>query len=58
MQPGTYRLTFDAATYFRSLNIVSFYPEVANVFSARDTTQHYHIPLLLGPFGYITYRGS
>lgn len=58
VQPGTYRLTFDVATYFRSQNIVSFYPEVTIAFGVRDATTHHHIPLLLGPFGYTTYRGS
>lgn len=58
LQVGTYRVTFDVATYFRSLNTVSFYPEVVITFVVRDATQHHHIPLLLGPFGYTTYRGS
>jgi 5-hydroxyisourate hydrolase len=58
MQPGIFRLTFDIATYFRSQNTMSFYPEVTIAFSVRDATQDQHIPLLLGPFGYTTYRGS
>lgn len=58
LQPGVYRLTFDVATYFRSLRTTGFYPEVSVVFSVRDVTQHYHIPLLLSPFGYTTYRGN
>ena len=49
---GTYRLTFD--TRARS----SFFPEVTIVFEAADTAAHYHVPLLLSPFGYSTYRGS
>jgi len=49
---GTYRLTFDTAA--RS----DFFPEVAIVFEVKDAQQHYHVPLLLSPFGYSTYRGS
>ena len=53
-----YRLTFDVAQYFNANEIESFYPEVTIVFSVTDATQHYHVPLLLSPFGYSTYRGS
>lgn len=55
---GTYRLTFDSAAYFRAWNMEGFYPEVHVVFEVRDLAQHYHIPLLLAPYGYSTYRGS
>ena len=55
---GTYRLTFDTAAYFRSLGVESFYPSVSVVFAVTDAAQHYHVPLLLSPFGYSTYRGS
>ena len=55
---GTYRLTFDTESYFRSLGIEGFYPEAAIVFHLRDANQHHHVPLLLSPFGYSTYRGS
>ena len=58
LQPGVYRLTFEVTTYFRSQNVTSFYPEVVVIFSLRDVAQPYHIPLLLSPFGYSTYRGS
>jgi 5-hydroxyisourate hydrolase len=58
IEPGTYRLTFDAAAYFRAQNIESFFPEVSLVFAVRDAAQHYHVPLLLSPYGYTTYRGS
>ena len=58
LEPGTYRLTFDAAAYFRSQSIESFYPEVTVVFTVRDASQHYHVPLLLSPYGYTSYRGS
>ncbi len=55
---GTYRLTFDTHSYFASRKVEALYPMVSVVFSLRDAKQHYHIPLLLSPFGYSTYRGS
>lgn len=55
---GTYRLSFDTETYFRAQNVEGFYPYVTVVFSILDTDGHYHIPLLLSPYGYSTYRGS
>lgn len=55
---GIYRLTFDTKSYFTSQKIESFYPEVKIIFSVRDAAQHYHVPLLLSPYGYSTYRGS
>ncbi len=57
-EPGAYRLTFDVAAYFRAQSVESFYPEVSLVFAVRDASQHYHVPLLLSPHGYTTYRGS
>jgi 5-hydroxyisourate hydrolase len=55
---GTYRLVFNTASYFRSQKVEGFYPEVAVVFTVREATQHHHVPLLLSPYGYSTYRGS
>ena len=55
---GTYRLTFDTGAYYRGRNRPSFYPQVAVVFSVRDPAQRYHVPLLVSPYGYSTYRGS
>lgn len=55
---GNYRLTFDTETYFVKQQIKGFYPQVTVAFTVRDTAQHYHVPLLLSPFGYSTYRGS
>lgn len=55
---GTYRLTFATGAYFRSLGIEGFYPEASIVFDVRDANEHHHVPLLLSPFGYSTYRGS
>ena len=56
--PGLYRLVFLTRRYFEDLGGSTFYPEVPIVFEIRDPGQHYHVPLLLGPFGYTTYRGS
>jgi len=58
LQTGVYRLTFDTGTYFRAQGVQGFYPCVAIVFEIRDASQHHHVPLLLSPFGYSTYRGS
>jgi 5-hydroxyisourate hydrolase len=55
---GTYRLTFDTETYFRAHNVEGFYPFVQVVFSILDVDEHFHVPLLLSPYGYSTYRGS
>ncbi len=54
---GIYRLTFNTAEYLRSRGAEVFFPEVAVVFEMRGG-EHYHIPLLLSPYGYSTYRGS
>jgi 5-hydroxyisourate hydrolase len=54
---GRYRLTFDTGAYFRDRGEAVFYPEVTIVFTVADD-EHYHVPLLLGPFSYSTYRGS
>jgi 5-hydroxyisourate hydrolase len=56
--PGTYRLTFDTEGYFATLGVECFYPQVTIAFKIDDATQHYHVPLLLNPFGFSTYRGS
>ena len=58
LAPGTYRLVFAVAKYFESLNQKSFYPEVAVTFLIAAGAEHYHVPLLISPFGYSTYRGS
>lgn len=53
-EPATYRLTFDTGSY----NPAGFFPEVTIVFRIDRAEPHYHVPLLLSPFGYSTYRGS
>ena len=55
---GNYRITFDTETYFRTQSREGFYPRVCVTFVVHDPTQHFHVPLLLSPFGYSTYRGS
>lgn len=58
LEPGIYRLRFDTATYFAQTGVESFfYPWAEIVFHVEDHP-HYHVPLLLNPFGYSTYRGS
>ena len=55
---GTYRLTFVTSSYFGRLSEKTFFPEVTVVFRLDGGSEHYHVPLLLSPFGYSTYRGS
>lgn len=55
---GVYRLTFATGEYFSKRGLDSFYPQVVVVFRIADPAQHYHVPLLVSPFGYSTYRGS
>lgn len=57
VEPGIYHLIFDTASYFRALGVKGFYPEVTIAFEITDAS-HYHVPLLLNPYGYSTYRGS
>ena len=57
LEPGTYRLVFDTDGYFKSIGTTGLYPSVTIDFKVTDES-HYHIPLLLNPFGYSTYRGS
>jgi 5-hydroxyisourate hydrolase len=58
LQAGVYRLTFRTSDYFAARGVESFYPEVSISFIVGDGAAHYHVPLLLSPFGYSTYRGS
>ena len=57
LHPGVYGMLFDVADYFSNQKIISFYPSIRIEFETFDQ-EHYHIPLLLNPFGYSTYRGS
>jgi 5-hydroxyisourate hydrolase len=55
---GTYRLDFDTASYFAAQGTAAFYPEVSVIFTVSDPAEHLHVPLLLSPFGYATYKGK
>jgi 5-hydroxyisourate hydrolase len=57
-EAGVYRLTFGTGRYFAAAGVATFYPEVTITFSVADSAAHYHVPLLLSPFAYSTYRGS
>ena len=56
--PGVHRLRFDTGGYFAGRGVATFYPEVTVCFEVVDATEHQHVPLLLSPFAYSTYRGS
>ena len=58
LEPGVYRLRFATAEYFAAHGQDAFYPEVVVAFRLTDPDQHYHLPVLLSPFAYSTYRGS
>ena len=55
---GVYRITFQTHGYFESLGVDAFYPEVVVVFETAPGETHYHVPLLIGPFGFTKYRGT
>jgi len=57
VSPGVHRLIFDTAAYFTAAGLPGFYPEVTVAFSVTDE-RHYHVPLLLSPYAFSTYRGS
>ena len=62
LQTGTYRLVFDVAAYFGGCGVTlpepNFLNKVSIDFGVADTSQHYHVPLLVSPWSYSTYRGS
>jgi 5-hydroxyisourate hydrolase len=58
LKEGIYRLTFDTGAYFAARKVEAFYPRVCVIFTVQRSTEHYHMPLLLSPYGYSTYRGS
>ena len=55
---GRYRITFETGSYFSARGQSTFYPYVTIIFELDDASAHYHVPLLLSPFAYSTYRGS
>ena len=58
LAPSIYRLTFDTAAYYAALRVGSLHPSVEITFQVREGESHFHLPLLLSPHGYTTYRGS
>jgi 5-hydroxyisourate hydrolase len=58
LQPGGYDLTFHVGDYFREQGIEAFFEKISIGFVVTDTQANYHVPLLLAPHGYSTYRGS
>ena len=58
LQKGVYKVTFKTGDWFRQKNERSFFPEVPVVFVIDGSLEHYHIPLLISPYGYSTYRGN
>lgn len=58
VQSGIYRLQFKVAEYFQKSGLTPFFVEAPVIFEVKDTTRKYHVPLLLNPYGYSTYRGS
>ena len=58
LKPGTYRLTFATGVYFAAREAKAFHPEVQIQFRVDAGQSHYHVPLLIAPFGYTTYRGT
>jgi 5-hydroxyisourate hydrolase len=55
---GPHRLVFDTGAWFAAQDRDTFYPEVVLTFAVREPAEHHHVPLLLAPFAYSTYRGS
>jgi 5-hydroxyisourate hydrolase len=55
---GIFRLRFDTATYFAAQEITGFYPEIVIAFEITDASARHHVPVLLSPYAYSTYRGS
>lgn len=55
---GIYELSFESGAYFKRKKVKCFHPWVTITIEVRDPGEHYHVPLLISPFGYSTYRGS
>ncbi|NBG90206.1 hydroxyisourate hydrolase [Pseudomonas sp. 9.1(2019)] len=58
MEAGQYRVVFKTGEYFKKAGRDTFFPEIPVIFEVKNAHQHYHIPLLLSPYGFSTYRGS
>ncbi len=57
LEPGTYRLRFNTGAYFSEIGVPTFFPEVSITFDVTGS-EHYHVPVLLSPYAFSTYRGS
>jgi len=57
-EAGEYRVVFKTGEYFKKVGRDTFFPEIPVIFEVKNVDQHYHIPLLLSPYGFSTYRGS
>ena len=57
-EAGEYRVVFKTGEYFKKAGHETFFPEIPVIFEVKNADQHYHIPLLLSPYGFSTYRGS
>lgn len=58
LSAGTFELTFETGAYFKAHGVECFHPRVTVTFEVSSAAQHYHVPLLISPFAYTTYRGS
>lgn len=58
LEKGQYRVVFKTGDYFAKAKRETFFPEIPVIFEVKNSDQHYHIPLLLSPYGFSTYRGS
>ena len=58
LEETTYRLRFETGDYYRGLGLDAFWPHVEIAFEVADSSDHHHVPLLLSPYGYATYRGT
>jgi 5-hydroxyisourate hydrolase len=58
LEAALYELTFETGPYFMSRGVQPFHPRVSVMFEIADPDEHYHVPLLISPYGYTTYRGS
>jgi 5-hydroxyisourate hydrolase len=58
LEAGVYQLVFETGPFWAGLGIAAFHPRVVVEFDLRDPRQHHHVPLLISPFGYTTYRGT
>ncbi|AEY00752.1 transthyretin family protein [Oceanimonas sp. GK1] len=58
LEQGTYKVTFETGDWFEKHDTETFFPEIPVIFSADGKLDHYHVPLLLSPYGFSTYRGN